>query len=150
MQKKLNFILRIATFSKFRADILEALGLSLAGGFDWVSFSILARFGIARAKIWVFPRFYINSNFPRYEFWYLYKTSTCKVMNHITRFYSSTRTNTFFDIELLTTKVFRELYVTRVLLSSVMIENLTAEVKLWLNWLTIEGFFLIYYSSPYH
>ena len=34
MQKKLNLILRIATFSKFRADILEALGLSLAGGFD--------------------------------------------------------------------------------------------------------------------
>ena len=96
MQKKLNVILRIATFSKFRADILEALGLSLAGGFDWVSFSILARFGIARAKIWFVPRFYINSNFPRYEFWYLYKTSTCKVMNHITRFYSSTRTNTFF------------------------------------------------------
>ena len=96
MQKKLNLILRIATFSKFRADILEALGLSLAGGFDWVSFSILARFGIARAKIWFVPRFYINSNFPRYEFWYLYKTSTCKVMNHITRFYSSTRTNTFF------------------------------------------------------
>ena len=34
MQKKLNLILRIDTFSKFRADILEALGLSLAGGFD--------------------------------------------------------------------------------------------------------------------
>ena len=65
-------------------------------------------------------------------------------MNHITRFRSSMRTKTFFDIELLTTKVFREFYVTRALLSSAMIENLTVTVKLRLNLLTVEGFFLIY------
>ena len=144
MQKKHKFILLIDTFSKFRADILEALGLSLAGGFNVVSFSILSRFGIVRTRIWYFPRFYTTSNFPRYELWYLYKTSTCKVMNHITRFRSSMRTKTFFDIELLTTKVFREFYVTRALLSSAMIENLTVTVKLRLNLLTVEGFFLIY------
>ena len=68
MEKKLNFILRIATFSKFRADIFDALGLSLAGGFNGVSFSILSRFGIVSAKIRYGSRFYINSNFPRYEF----------------------------------------------------------------------------------
>ena len=51
MQKKHKFILLIDTFSKFLADILEALGLSLAGGFNVVSFSIPSRFGIVRTRI---------------------------------------------------------------------------------------------------